>query len=668
MTTRRSGYLLTGLVLLTLLAACGGGLGLFQEPSPGNVPPDRLALISGGGGQYLVPVRIGNQTFRLLLDTGFQAVLVFADLVRADNTEVVRTGERANLQFGSGPRRGEIASAPIAVGQRSGTARLLLVDNPTSSDDPSLTWKGADGILGLRFQPGATDLGSARLDPPLLALAPRIRSMEFDLQPGGATLVLGGTPVLGSANPAAVFTAQTTTELRNDRIRENYADLEVPFQISSSRGVANAEDLDILLDTGAASLLVLDEPLAAQLGYDRGSQSWTIPADELLDLRLLGLAGQMPITPPFQVRDVRVADLGNTTFDAVLGLDRWQQYVVAFDFIDFSLGGPEGTFRFLRHDQIGAATGGCQRPDRHFVALRGLNSSGEDGSPALSADGRVIVFETDRHGGRGLRDIACYDRQAQALVDIGSINSESNDETPAVSGDGNLIAFTSDRPGGQGDFDIYLFDVAAGSFIDLPGLNTTALERSPGLSADGRFVSFRSERDASDSPSDVYLYDRQTAALVATPGLNSAADEFTSALSRHGERLVFEALNRPGDAGGVDVHLYDVTAGALVPLSAAVNSNRFDAFVNLSANGRWMTCFSERAAATPGAAGRDILLVDLGRNGTDGRPGVLVDLPGLNSAYEESSSSLNDDGTLIAFASSRCGGSGGLDIYLYQRD
>lgn len=671
---RRATLLAAGVFGLLGLAACGSGgggglLALFQRPSPDNVPADRINLIRGGGNQFLVPVQIGNQTFNLLLDTGFQAILVFDDLVRDDNTAIRRTGERANLYFGSGPRHGDIATAPVRLGQRSArNVRIVLVDSPTSTTDPSLTWKRAQGILGLRFQPSAANLSGAELDPILLDLEPKVRAMEFDLRPDGAsTLTLGGTPVLSSSAPRFVFTAHTTTELRADRIRENYADLEVPFTIRSSAGTADSEDLDILLDTGAASLLVLDVEVAQQLGWSRASRAWSVPNDELLDLRLVGLGGTMQVTPRFRAGDVRVVDLSGTTFDAVLGLDRWQEYVVGFDFIDFSLGGPEGTFRFLRRADQGAATQQCEPPGDRFIPLDGLNSSSEDGAPSISADGHVIVFESDRHGGRGLRDIYYYDRRVGSLVDIGPINSRANDETPATNEDGSLIVFTSDRPGGAGDFDIYLYDVTARRFLDLPGLNTEHLERSPSISADGRYIGFRSERDGSESPSDVFVYDRQTGQLLDTPGLNSAADEFTSGISRHGERIVIESLHRPGDQGGVDVHLYDLAAHAEIPLSRDVNSPRFDAFVQMSASGRYITFFTERDAAIPGAAGRDIVLVDLAQNGSDGRPGALVELPGLNTAFEESSSSLDADADLITFASSRCGGAGGLDIYLYRR-
>ncbi len=663
--------MLCGLVLAGLLAAgCGGGGGWswFQSPAEGDVGYDRIALLPGGYGQHLVPVQIGNQTFRLLLDSGFNGLLVFADKVTAENTEVQATDDYAAVVFGSGTRSGRAATAPIKVGNRAAAAmRILLVDDPTSSTDPSLSGKQADGIFGLRFQPGTAEEIGVELDVPLLALDPKVRSMELDLNANGAsTLVLGGTPTLDRYEPGGLFAAQTTTELGANRIQESYADLEVPFSVTSSAGTADDPDLDILLDTGATSLLILDAGVASVLGYDAASSTWLIPEDEELDLKLVGLSGELALQPRFRAKDVRVLNLSGNTFDAVLGLDRWRGYVVGFEFIDFSLGGPEGTFRFLARDQMGSLPAASTAFDSHFVSLPGLNSSSEDGAPSISADGTCLAFESDRPAGRGLRDIYLY-RIGQGLVDVRGMNSESNDEDPAVSADGNLVVFTSDRPGGEGDFDIYLADIPTQTFLALPGLNTASVERSPYLSADGRFISFRSERDGGDTPSDVYLYDRETGSVMYLPDLNGPNDDFTSALSADGQRMIIGAMFRDGDEGWLDVHVYDVANWQEMPISTDVNTANWEAFVGISGDGRYIGFFSDRNNPTAGAAGRDIFVYDLGQNGSDGLPGAAVSLPGLNTSFEDSNVALNQDGSLIAFASSRAGGVGGRDVYLYRR-
>ncbi|MBL8794409.1 MAG: PD40 domain-containing protein, partial [Planctomycetia bacterium] len=61
-----------------------------------------------------------------------------------------------------------------------------------------------------------------------------------------------------------------------------------------------------------------------------------------------------------------------------------------------------------------------------------------------------------------------------------------------------------------------------------------------------------------------------------------------------------------------------------------------------------------------GSGGRDVYLFDRA-------VGKFVALPGLNSAAHEFSPALSPDGRYLAFVSERIGGQGERDIYLYDR-
>jgi Tol biopolymer transport system component len=61
-----------------------------------------------------------------------------------------------------------------------------------------------------------------------------------------------------------------------------------------------------------------------------------------------------------------------------------------------------------------------------------LNSVGQEQSPALSADGRYVVFVSERVGGEGERDIFLYDRQSQKLLPTPGLNAKQEDIDPCV--------------------------------------------------------------------------------------------------------------------------------------------------------------------------------------------------------------------------------------------
>jgi hypothetical protein len=79
----------------------------------------------------------------------------------------------------------------------------------------------------------------------------------------------------------------------------------------------------------------------------------------------------------------------------------------------------------------------------------------------LSPDGLVLFFESDRPGGLGAYDLWMTRRQNRQdswgpPVNVGSpVNTIGEDGLGAVSADGRTLYFSSDRPGGWGSFDMW---------------------------------------------------------------------------------------------------------------------------------------------------------------------------------------------------------------------
>jgi len=91
-----------------------------------------------------------------------------------------------------------------------------------------------------------------------------------------------------------------------------------------------------------------------------------------------------------------------------------------------------------------------------------LNSDGNDLRPSMRFDRREIFLSSNRPGGFGGDDIWVSTRQSAAEpwtlpVNLGpAINTPFTDTQPALSENGTMLFFTSNRPGGSGLVDLYV--------------------------------------------------------------------------------------------------------------------------------------------------------------------------------------------------------------------
>ncbi|MCP4074246.1 MAG: hypothetical protein GY742_21355, partial [Hyphomicrobiales bacterium] len=634
----------------------------------------RFSLIRGGANQFLLPVEIGNQTFNLLVDTGSDALLVFEDKLDASNISVKRskspisvTDTKISKSYSSGTRSGVLATADVRIGAFSASQmKIMVIRDPDSQDDPSLTPKGADGIIGLRRTGGLNFSSRAgSLDAPLNVLIPGVGAMEFDFPPSGeAVLSFGNMPNLERADTRFVFRGKALSVAAPSDMtgQKNFSDLQVPFRAKSRAGEANGEDLDILLDTGAVSRLVLDTEVAEKLGYNPDSGKWEIGDGEEIELNLIGENDTVTLYPKFKVWEVSVAPyrMMGVEFEAVLGISRWQEYIVGFDYVPHHNGGPDGTISLLRRlDMNDALSDEPPALSEAFVGLPGLNSVGNDESPAADDTGDTVVFHSDREGGTGGKDIYVW-KKGQGILDLPGLNSAGEDANPGITGDGGYIVFQSDRDGSS---DIFLYDLDQKTFAELPGLNSPEADDMPGISRDGGYIAFASRRSGAGG-SDVYLYDRQNSRFADLPGLNTEADELSPFISENGRQLAFTAMTGDPAAGqpAGDVRLYDVQEQGMISLSKGmrgVNTGFNEQNPVITADSDRMAFHTNRRNPEMGLFDRDILLVDMAMQ-------IPVQQPGLNSDFDEISPRFTGNGEMIVFQSRRPGGEGGSDIYMYR--
>jgi len=154
-----------------------------------------------------------------------------------------------------------------------------------------------------------------------------------------------------------------------------------------------------------------------------------------------------------------------------------------------------------------------------------------------------------------------------------SFNSAQNDFDPFISADGRSVLFFSNRPGGQGGDDLWSVSLdpktgAYGAPRNLgPAINTAKDEWAPALSADGKSLLFASDGHGGQGRQDLFIAERQgdgwSAPANLGPGVNTAKDEFDATFLPGGGRLIYTHGDLEAD-GGVRLAMAEKTAAGWV--------------------------------------------------------------------------------------------------------
>lgn len=173
--------------------------------------------------------------------------------------------------------------------------------------------------------------------------------------------------------------------------------------------------------------------------------------------------------------------------------------------------------------------------DRVTRKKRQLTDGARAWNPALSPDGRWIVFERTGNSSRGLGLLATDgDGTIDTLVPVANMEHAY---TPSWSPDGKTIAFSWWRRGGRRD--IWMIDVATRALTQIT--DDRAYDLEPRFSPDGALLYFVSDRTG------VYnLYAYEVATRKIWQCTNVVNGVFDPALSPDGRRVVFVGFRADG--------------------------------------------------------------------------------------------------------------------------
>ena len=181
-----------------------------------------------------------------------------------------------------------------------------------------------------------------------------------------------------------------------------------------------------------------------------------------------------------------------------------------------------------------------------------VNTDGNEGSHALSADGKTFIFTACnrdlKNGELDACDIYVSKRMGNKWGDAKriskAINTEYFESQPSLSADGNTLFFASNRPGGFGNIDIWFSEFKNGKWTKPRNcgakINTPDDDEMPFIHPDGKTFYFSSEGHPGMGGKDIFMSQRLDDTTFSDPinlgyPINSFSDDVGLTVSADGK-------------------------------------------------------------------------------------------------------------------------------------
>ena len=275
--------------------------------------------------------------------------------------------------------------------------------------------------------------------------------------------------------------------------------------------------------------------------------------------------------------------------------------IVAFDSFatNFVVGDTNGKSDIFVHDRSTGVT------ERVSVDSFGAEGDGNSYAPAISADGRIVVFQSSADNlvagdSNGFQDVFLHDRTTGVTerMSIDSFGAEANgwSQLPTLTPDGQIVVFTSNASNlitgdSNGTRDVFVHDRSTGTTerisVGSSGAAANGVSDEASISADGQIVAFYSEAsnlvagDTNGKP-DIFVHDRSTGITerVSVSSSGTQGDNLSGepSISADGGFVAFESTSTnlvAGDTNGIyDVFVHDRATGGTERVSIDSSGNQ----------------------------------------------------------------------------------------------